>query len=97
MTTVNVVRKRGLRVHPKLMFHIDYWLLLAVAGLVIIGLLTVYSTTFDLGRQWHDGDTGYFMRRQLVALGIGLLGFVGVMLFDYQILRKFFVLFCPLR
>ncbi len=91
MTTVNVVRKRGLRVHPKLMFHIDYWLLLAVAGLVIIGLLTVYSTTFDLGRQWHDGDTGYFMRRQLVALGIGLLGFVGVMLFDYQILRKFSV------
>ncbi len=91
MTTVNVLRKKGLRVHPKLMFHVDYWLLLAVAGLIIIGLLTVYSTTFDLGRQWHDGDAGYFIRRQLMAMVLGLTGFVGVMLFDYHILRKFSV------
>ena len=89
MATVNVVRKRGLRVHPRLMFHIDYWLLLAVAGLVIVGLLTVYSTTFDIGRQWHEGDAGYFVRRQLVALALGLVGFLAVLVFDYHILRKF--------
>ena len=88
MTTVNVVKKRGIRVHPRLMFHIDYWMLLAFAGLVIIGLLTVYSTTFDLGRQWHDGDAGYFMRRQLIALALGLVGFVAVFIFDYHLLRK---------
>ncbi|MFN2107316.1 MAG: FtsW/RodA/SpoVE family cell cycle protein [Candidatus Promineifilaceae bacterium] len=88
MTTVNVVKKRGIRVHPRLMFHIDYWMLLAFAGLVIIGLLTVYSTTFDLGRQWHDGDAGYFVRRQLFALVLGLAGFVAVFIFDYHLLRK---------
>ena len=88
MTTVNVVKKRGIRVHPRLMFHIDYWMLLAFAGLVIIGLLTVYSTTFDLGRQWHDGDAGYFMRRQLIALALGLVGFVAVFIFDYNLLLK---------
>ncbi len=91
MTTVNVVRKKGFRVSPRLMFHIDYWLLLAVAGLIVVGLFTVYSTTFDIGRQWHDGDAGYFIRRQLAALVVGLLGFLGIMLFDYQILRKFSV------
>ena len=91
MTTVNVVRKKGIRVHPKLMFHFDYWLLLAIAGMIIVGLLTVYSTTFDLGRQWHDGDAGYFIRRQFVALAIGLVAFAGVMTFDYHILRRFSV------
>jgi cell division protein FtsW len=90
--TVNIIRKKGNRVPPKLMFHFDYFLLLAIAGLIIVGLLTVYSTTFDLGRQWHDGDAGYFIRRQFMALGLGLAGFIFVMLFDYHILRKFSVL-----
>lgn len=92
MTAVNVIRKKGNRVPPSLMFHFDYWLLLAVAGLVVIGLLTVYSTTFDLGRQWHEGDSGYFIRRQFMALGLGLAGFIGVLVFDYHILRKFSIL-----
>lgn len=89
MATVNVIKKKGNRVSPTLFFHIDYWLLLAVAGLIIIGLLTVYSTTFDIGRQWHDGDSGYFIRRQLMALLLGLTGFLAVLVFDYHILRKF--------
>ncbi len=91
MTTINVIRKKGNRVHPKLVFHFDYWLLLAVAGLIIIGLLTVYSTTFDLGRQWQDGDSGYYIRRQFIALALGLIGFVVIMVFDYHILRRFSV------
>jgi cell division protein FtsW len=89
---VNVIRKKGNRVSPKLFFHFDYWLLLAVAGLIVIGLLTVYSTTFDIGRQWHDGDSGYFIRRQLQALVLGLTGFLAVLVFDYHVLRKFSIL-----
>jgi cell division protein FtsW len=89
MTTVNVIKKKGYRVHPKLMFHIDYWLLLAVVGLILIGLFTVYSTTFDLSWWKFDGDTGYYIRRQLLAGLIGLLGFLAVIILDYHILRKF--------
>lgn len=91
MTTVNVVKKRGYRVHPKLMFHIDYWLLLAIAGLILVGLFTVYSTTFDLSWWNNDGDTSYYIKRQLLAGSIGLLGFFVVLFLDYQILRKFSV------
>ena len=67
MTTLNVFRKNRSRVRSGQMFLVDYWLILAVAGLLIIGMLMVYSTTFDLGLQWHDKAT-YFFEKQLFAL-----------------------------
>jgi cell division protein FtsW len=91
MTTINVIRKKGYRIHPRLAFHFDYWLLLAAAGLIIIGLLTVYSTTFDLGRTLYEGDSGHYIRIQLLALAIGLVCFLFIMAFDYHILRRFSV------
>jgi len=92
MTTINVIRKKGSRVHPKLALHFDYWMLLAAAGLIIIGLLTVYSTTFDLGLTLYEGDSGHYIRIQLLALAIGLASFMIVMIFDYHILRRFSVI-----
>ncbi len=47
MATVNVVRRRSSRALPGIRFQIDYWLLLAVAGLLVVGMLMVYSSTFD--------------------------------------------------
>jgi cell division protein FtsW len=90
MTTVNVVRKRSLRVNPVLRFRFDYWLLLAIAGMLVLGMLMVYSTTFDYGLRLQDDPTFYF-RRQMMALGLGLVAMVGVMQFDYHILRRFSV------
>ncbi len=90
MTTVNVVRKRSIRVSPVLRFRFDYWLLLAIAGMLVLGMLMVYSTTFDYGLRLQDDATFYF-RRQFLALGLGLVAMVGVMQFDYHILRRFSV------
>jgi cell division protein FtsW len=90
MTTVNIVRKRSNRVNPVLRFRFDYWLLLAVAGLLVLGMLMVYSTTFDYGLRFQD-DATYYFRRQFLALGIGFVGLVAVMQFDYHILRRFSV------
>ncbi len=92
MTTMKIPRKSRGQITPKLKFHFDYWLLLAIAGLIIIGLLTVFSTTFDIGLQWR-GDSGYYIRRQLAALLLGLIGFVIVMSFDYHFFRRFSVIF----
>ena len=86
MTTTNVVRKRSNRVQSGLRFQFDYWLLLAIGGLLVIGMLTVYSTTFDIGMRWQD-DANYYIRRQFIALLIGLAGFFVVMQCDYLILR----------
>ena len=90
MTTVNPIRQRTTRVHPGLKFYFDYWLLLAVAGLVIVGLLTVYSTTFDLGTLAKD-DATFYIKRQLWALVLGIGAVIILMQFDYHVLRRFSV------
>ena len=50
----------------------DYVLILVVAALVLLGLLMVYSTTFDWG--YAEGNPFRFVERQAMwlALGIGL-------------------------
>jgi cell division protein FtsW len=90
MTTVNPIRQQTTRVHPGLKFHFDYWLLLAIAGLVVVGMLTVYSTTFDLGVLAKD-DATFYIRRQLWALLLGLAAMLVLMQFDYHVLRRFSV------
>src|SRR5687767_12258472 len=90
MTTLTVVRKKSNRVRPGLKLQFDYWLLLAVGGLLVMGLLMVYSTTFDYGLRFYE-DSTYYFRRQLMAVAIGVVGLVAAMQFDYHIFRKFSV------
>ena len=87
MASVNVVRKRSNRVKPGLRFQFDYWLLLAILGLLVIGMMMVYSTTFDYGLRFWDEPTYYF-ERQMMALVIGLAAALIIMQFDYHILRR---------
>lgn len=87
MTTVNVVRKRSNRVLPALRFQFDYWLLLAVAGLLVVGMLMVYSTTFDYGILFKD-DATYYIKRQAVAMLLGLFAIFIILQFDYHLLRR---------
>lgn len=91
MATMKITNKGRGQISPKLKFHFDYWLLLAIAGLIVIGLLTVFSTTFDIGLQWK-GDSSYYIRRQFYALILGLAGFVFVMALDYHFFRRFSVI-----
>lgn len=91
MASVNVIRKRSVRVHPGLRLQFDYWMLLLMAGLLILGMLIVYSSTFWLGIEAKDGDALYYLRRQFVALLLGGLGIILFMQFDYHILRRFSV------
>ncbi len=90
MTTVNVMRKRSDRVMPNMRFQFDYWLLLAVAGLLVVGMLMVYSTTFDYGIRFK-GEATYYIKRQAVAMLLGLTALVIIMQFDYHLLRRFSV------
>jgi cell division protein FtsW len=90
-TALRVMRKESSRVRPGQKFLFDYWLLLTVAGLVVVGMLMVYSTTFDYGTLFHDDKT-YFFRRQFIAAMLGVLGMVVVMQFDYHVFRRYSVL-----
>ena len=87
MATVNIVRKKTNRVQAGIKLRFDYWMLLALAGLLVIGMLMVYSTTFDYGLILHD-DAIYYFERQFVAMGLGLLAIVIIMQFDYHFFRR---------
>jgi len=52
--------------------HPDYILMLAVAGLVIIGLMMVYSATFDWSYQKY-GSSFRIASRQFLWVGLGLI------------------------
>lgn len=90
MNSINVMRRRTSKVRPNLRFQFDYWLLLAVAGLLVMGMMMVYSTTFDYGFRFQD-DVTYYFRRQLMAAVLGVIAIVITMQFDYHILRRFSV------
>ena len=90
MAAVNVIRKKRSRVRANQVFLVDYWLALAVAGLVVMGMLMVYSTTFDLGVLAHDEAT-YFIKIQFLALAAGLVGIIFFVSIDYHSLRRWSV------
>ncbi|MCA9823368.1 MAG: putative lipid II flippase FtsW [Dehalococcoidia bacterium] len=65
----------------------DYALLLIVAVLTITGLITVYSASFVIGLAWY-GDPNYFILRQAMWAGLGLVLMVVAMQSDYRVLRS---------
>ncbi len=65
----------------------DYLILALVLGLVVLGLLVVYSSSFALGLLAFN-NANYFVARQamMAALGLGLM--VALMRIDYHWLSK---------
>jgi cell division protein FtsW len=60
----------------------DYVLLLAVAALVIIGMMMVYSATFDWSYQEHQ-NSFLIASRQFLWVGLGLIGMVVAAVMPY--------------
>ncbi len=54
---------------------VDKWIVLAVAGLLALGVTMVLSTSY-LYSQERFADGTYFFRKQLLAMGVGLIGLV---------------------
>lgn len=62
---------------------IDWIFLAAVAALLAIGLMMVYSSTFDMGYRLY-GDPAFFFKRQLTWLAIGVMICIVVARMRYQ-------------
>jgi cell division protein FtsW len=69
----------------------DYVLVLVVAALTILGLMMVYSSTFDMAYLTY-GKPSYFLLRQLIwtALGLGVL--IALARIDYHLWQRWAVL-----
>jgi cell division protein FtsW len=55
--------------------------------LVILGLLAVYSSSYALGYAEY-GDSAYFVKRQVLLGGMGLVGMLFASWIDYRILKR---------
>ncbi|MDP8962334.1 MAG: rod shape-determining protein RodA [Actinomycetota bacterium] len=68
--------------------HLDGVLILAVLGLSLIGVVMIYSATFH--RLELEGlPPGLFAMRQIMNLGVGLIGMVVAALVDYRYARAY--------
>ena len=65
----------------RLYAHIDWWLVTAILTTSTIGLVMIYSTTYEP----TTGRVGPQLSRQLVALGIGLVAMMCCLGVDYRL------------
>jgi cell division protein FtsW len=68
-------------------FAVDKWLLLAVTGLLLVGVTMVLSTSY-LYADERFADGTYFFRKQLIALGAGVAGLIVCSLMSSSAYRR---------
>ena len=61
----------------------DYMLILAVAALLIVGLMMTYSATFDWSYRDH-GNSFLIASRQFIWVGLGVIAMVAAAVIPYD-------------
>lgn len=67
---------------------VDKWMLVAVVGLLILGVVMVLSTSY-LYSQERYGDGTFFFRKQLIAMGAGIVALIVCSLMPSRLYRRF--------
>ncbi len=84
-----------IRVASRRVARTDYWLVLVVLALVVLGLVMVYSASYHfpfVSEKYEAQPPNYFLRRQIIFALVGLAGMVILARVDYQLYRRFAVL-----
>jgi cell division protein FtsW len=66
----------------------DFLLLLMTLGLIAFGLLMVYSASSMSAITYFDGDSWHYIKRQAIAVGLGLFAMILCMNIHYSKLKK---------
>ncbi|MFQ5771673.1 MAG: putative lipid II flippase FtsW [bacterium] len=67
---------------------IDQFLLYVTLALLVIGIGMVYSTSQMFGYKFHNRDSFYYLRIQLIACLLGLSGMIFSAYFDYKYYKQ---------
>ncbi len=68
-------------------FDMPFFILLMIV--LIVGLATLYSSSHVYAFNYNDGDSYFYIRKQLLFAGIGLVVMLAVSMVDYHVLHKF--------
>ncbi len=68
-------------------FDMPFFILLMIV--LVVGLATLYSASHVYAFNYQDGDSYYYIRKQLLWVAIGLIGMLIVSMVDYHVLHKF--------
>ncbi|MDE6014643.1 MAG: putative lipid II flippase FtsW [Acetatifactor sp.] len=73
-------------------YFFDYSLLFIVLFLLGFGLVMIYSASSYTAFQDYKGDSGHYMKRQLLAIIIGLVMMIVVANIDYHFWARFYLI-----
>lgn len=68
-------------------FDMPFFILLMIV--LVVGLATLYSASHVYAFNYQDGDSYFYIRKQLLWVVIGLVGMLIVSMVDYHVLHKF--------
>jgi len=87
MATTESVRRVERVTQGKTWPRLDYILAITVGALLVMGLMMVYSSTFDLAYQ-AKGQSAYYLIRQVMWVAFGLAALLGLARLDYSHLHR---------
>ncbi len=68
-------------------FDMPFFIILMIV--LVVGLATLYSASHVYAFNYQDGDSYFYIRKQLLWVAIGLVGMLIVSMIDYHVLHKF--------
>lgn len=88
--------RRNRRRKPKMKWlergmGLDLPFLLLVLTLLIVGMVMMFSASYPTAYYNHEGDSYFFVRRQLLYAVVGVAAMLGLSFFNYNRLHKFSV------
>ena len=87
-TAPTKTRKKRLFGFLNLSTGFDMYFFVLLMVILIIGLATLYSASHVYAFNYDGGDSYFYIRKQLLWAGMGLLGMLGVSMVDYHVLHR---------
>lgn len=67
----------------------DMPFLIILMLILVIGLICMYSASYAYAFYWYDGDSYYFIKRQLAFAVLGVVAMLMISTVDYHVLHRF--------
>lgn len=68
---------------------IDYSLLVVVVFLLGFGLVMLYSSSYYSASIKFNGDSAWYLKKQIISTAIGIIGMIFFMVVDYRVWKKY--------